>query len=229
MSSGKIEYVWRKPMSVVTLMYLVLRYFVIITILFSTGVLLSDWNSSNQFNNHTFPAIQGLTLLIPYVLVQIILQMRLYALYNRSKRVMFVVVLGFIIEITAMPVAATFRGRNLLGENCFRCSSSANRNGARHLRGILIEGNVIYFIAMLLYLLVFLPLYLASPDEFLNSAANFLLCVASITGCRLILDIRSATSQSSAGINASQGQMYSLVVFRDRTTHDSTNVDTPSE
>ena len=30
--------------------------------------------------------------------------MRLYVLYNRSKRIMFVVVLGFIIEITIMIV-----------------------------------------------------------------------------------------------------------------------------
>jgi len=30
---------------------------------------------------------------------------------------------------------------------CSRCSSPANRNGARHLRVILIEGNVIYFLA----------------------------------------------------------------------------------
>ena len=30
--------------------------------------------------------------------------MRLYVLYNRSKRIMFVVVLGFIIEITVMIV-----------------------------------------------------------------------------------------------------------------------------
>jgi len=33
--------------------------------------------------------------------------MRLYVLYNRSKRVMFVVVLGFIIEVAIMLVAGT--------------------------------------------------------------------------------------------------------------------------
>ena len=40
--------------------------------------------------------------------------MRLYALYNRSKRVIFVVVLGFIIENAIMFVVDIFSGQSLI-------------------------------------------------------------------------------------------------------------------
>ena len=150
---------------------------------------------------------------------------------------------------------------------CFRCSSPATRHGARHLRVILIEGNVIYFLAwvlslvsepwltpdttrILLHQVVFTPLALAKRVgffiyfgttenrqfwdlEFICLSSNFFCCLVSITGCRLILDIRSVTSQSSTtSINVShdsRGQICSFIVFLDPTTHDSTDDDTASE
>ena len=45
--------------------------------------------------------------------------MRLYALYNRSKRVMFVMVLGFIIENAVMFVTGIFRGQSLISSDHF--------------------------------------------------------------------------------------------------------------
>ena len=39
--------------------------------------------------------------------------MRLYALYNRSKRVMFVVVSGFVVETAIMFVLCIFSGQSL--------------------------------------------------------------------------------------------------------------------
>jgi len=39
--------------------------------------------------------------------------MRLYVLYDRSKRVTFVVVLGFIIEVAVMFVLDALRGQSL--------------------------------------------------------------------------------------------------------------------
>jgi len=43
--------------------------------------------------------------------------MRLYVLYNRSKRVMFIGVLGFIIEIVVMIVADIFNGQPLISSD----------------------------------------------------------------------------------------------------------------
>jgi len=40
--------------------------------------------------------------------------MRLYVLHNRSKRVLFVVVLGFIIEFAVVVVTGTFSGQLLI-------------------------------------------------------------------------------------------------------------------
>ena len=47
----------------------------------------------------------GVVVLTPAV----ILQMRLYVLYNCSKRVLFVTVLGFIIEIATLLVTAILK------------------------------------------------------------------------------------------------------------------------
>jgi len=43
--------------------------------------------------------------------------MRLYVLYGRSKRVVFVVVSGFIIENTVMFVMGTSRGQSLIASD----------------------------------------------------------------------------------------------------------------
>jgi len=43
--------------------------------------------------------------------------MRLYVLYNHSKRVMFVVVLGFIIEIAVMSVTGIIKGQSLIASD----------------------------------------------------------------------------------------------------------------
>lgn len=44
----EVEYIWNKPKSIVTLIYLVLRYVGTIAVLFYTGVLLWYWNTSDK-------------------------------------------------------------------------------------------------------------------------------------------------------------------------------------
>ncbi|KAL4071989.1 hypothetical protein J3A83DRAFT_2949140 [Scleroderma citrinum] len=102
----EVEYIWKRCISVVNLIYFALRYVGTIFALFYTGALLWGWNFSNkgQVNNYTLRLLQIWPLLVEIWLVQIILQMRLYVLYHRSKRVLFIVILGFIIEVTVSLV-----------------------------------------------------------------------------------------------------------------------------
>ncbi|KAL4076985.1 hypothetical protein V8B97DRAFT_1938808 [Scleroderma yunnanense] len=121
----KVEYIWTKSKSMVTLIYLVLRYFGTIFLLYYTKVFLWDWGTSNdnQFYNIIFPVIELWPLVVEIWLVHVILQMRVYALYNRSKRVLFVVVLGFIIEVSAQTVS-------MIRLSIFAVNSTLNSTGA---------------------------------------------------------------------------------------------------
>ncbi|KAL4076522.1 hypothetical protein V8B97DRAFT_1941550 [Scleroderma yunnanense] len=94
----------KRCISVVNLIYFALRY--VGTIFALYPALLWGWNFSNkgQVNNYTLRLLQIWPLLVEIWLVQIILQMRLYVLYHRSKRVLFIVILGFIIEVTVSLV-----------------------------------------------------------------------------------------------------------------------------
>ncbi|KIM65326.1 hypothetical protein SCLCIDRAFT_22832 [Scleroderma citrinum Foug A] len=100
---------------------------------------------------------------------------------------------------------------------CSRCYYPQIR--ARRLRVILIEGNLIYFLALMLYVIVFLTVALTSPARYLIITTSLAGSMLSIMGCHIILHIRSAVSQSSTGTNE---QSYSLAVFHDRTTYDDT-------
>ncbi|KAL4070915.1 hypothetical protein J3A83DRAFT_3312219 [Scleroderma citrinum] len=86
----EVEYIWKRSMSTVSLIYLVLRYFGTAFVWFYAGVFLVDGNTSNET--------------VETWLMHIILQIRLYALYDRSKKVLFIMVLGFIIEVATTLV-----------------------------------------------------------------------------------------------------------------------------
>ncbi|KAL4076529.1 hypothetical protein V8B97DRAFT_2083015 [Scleroderma yunnanense] len=167
------------------------------------SALLWDWNTSNEDQflyipisngsyNSTLRLLQLWLLSIGTWLVHIILQMRVYILHDRSRRILFIVVLGFIIEVAvslvtmirvsifqansavnqaatlpaAFPASETidiyvYNAISLFYEfllfslalwatiRYYRCSLAANQIGARNLRVVLIEGNVMYFLALL--------------------------------------------------------------------------------
>ncbi|KAL4079443.1 hypothetical protein J3A83DRAFT_1098554 [Scleroderma citrinum] len=256
----EVEYIWKKSMSIVSLIYFMLRYFGTIFVLFYTGVLVRYWHAQGQANNYIFPVTQIWPQVVANWLVHVILQMRLYVLYNRSKKVIFVVVLGFVIEVASTLVTmiriSIFEANNLFnqkvsftgfpateainiyinyagvflyecllfffalwaGIQCSRCPSVTRGIGAR-LRVILIQGNVVYFLVTLLYLLGWLIVSLVVPSEYALLLPSFGLSLSTIIGCQIILHIRSAASQLSTSPSTSQhnstGQTYSLVVFHD--------------
>ncbi|KAL4068052.1 hypothetical protein J3A83DRAFT_3803272 [Scleroderma citrinum] len=254
----EVEYVWMKSKSIVTLIYLVLRYFGIILLAYYMKVFISDWSTSNdnKANDQIFSTLQLWPIVVETWLVHIILQIRLYALYNRSKRILFVVVLGFVIEvvilvvstirltiftvnngvngITDYSVAEAINGYIAYSVSLFYelllfslalwaairpCRRPRARNWieARGLRSILIEGNVMYFLVILLFLVAYLTVSLAFPAEDLSLIINIGFSLYIITGCQIILHIRGAASQLSSSPDAfqahSRGKNYSDMVF----------------
>ncbi|KAL4071917.1 hypothetical protein J3A83DRAFT_2934348 [Scleroderma citrinum] len=192
---NEIKYIWNRSMSIVNLIYFTLRYVGTIFALYYTGALLWDWNTSNEIQVYSFTLrlLQIWPLSIGTWLVHVVLQMRVYILHNRSRRVLFIVVLGFIIEVAVSLVTmirvSIFQANNAVNQTatvlatfpasetidiyvnaaalllyefllfslalwaavqCSRRSLAENQIGARNLRIILIEGNVMYFLVCLL-------------------------------------------------------------------------------
>ncbi|KAL4076599.1 hypothetical protein V8B97DRAFT_2083277 [Scleroderma yunnanense] len=201
--------------------------------------------------------------------------MRVYILHNRSRRVLFIVVLGFIIEVAVSLVTmirvSIFQANNAVNQTatvlatfpasetidiyvnaaalllyefllfslalwaavqCSRRSLAENQIGARNLRIILIEGNVMYFLVTFLQMLTYLVVSITLPYQTLYVTTNVACALLAILGCQIILHIRSAASQPFTGTcstNTSQhdsrGQDYSFVVFH-HAIHSSTYDDT---
>ncbi|KIK22136.1 hypothetical protein PISMIDRAFT_680676 [Pisolithus microcarpus 441] len=95
----EVEQIWRRPKTTTTILYLILRYFGTLCGVFNAAVFFSD--VSKEFCN-TFMIVQGWPACFLVWLVQIILQLRLYALYNRSRKVLIFMGSGFLVEIMAM-------------------------------------------------------------------------------------------------------------------------------
>lgn len=95
----EVEQIWKRPRTTTTILYLILRYFGTLCGVFNATVFLSD--VSEEFCN-TFMIMQGWPACFLVWLVQIILQMRLFALYNRSRKVLLLMGSAFLVEILAM-------------------------------------------------------------------------------------------------------------------------------
>ncbi|KAL4076990.1 hypothetical protein V8B97DRAFT_1915174 [Scleroderma yunnanense] len=256
MSIVKVEYVWMKSKSIVTLIYLVYSCAGAKDSTLQQPVFISDWSTSNDNKasvkhivyDQIFSTLQLWPIVVETWLVHIILQIRLYALYNRSKRILFVVVLGFVIEVVIL-VVSTIRltiftvNNGVNGITDYSVAEAINgyiaysvslfyelllfslalrpraRNWieARGLRSILIEGNVMYFLVILLFLVAYLTVSLAFPAEDLSLIINIGFSLYIITGCQIILHIRGAASQLSSSPDAfqahSRGKNYSDMVF----------------
>ncbi|KAI6114077.1 hypothetical protein F5141DRAFT_690778 [Pisolithus sp. B1] len=221
----EIEYVWKK------------RLYKRLSRLPNIPLLLAScmWFYPPVFLN-TFPILSMCTNCLSVWFVQVILGLRLYALYNGSKRVLLVVGLGFIAEFVIMVVCITLLSlpsdRHLLdvGSNISAYPSAArkiyvnygaivvyeiilfslalsaairryreepgpplaNWSGAKRLRDILIEGNVVYFLGYMLYAIFYFVVSLTLPCAWLLGILTVGFALASTIGCRLILHIRSA-------------------------------------
>ncbi|KAH7922530.1 hypothetical protein BV22DRAFT_1037361 [Leucogyrophana mollusca] len=103
---GEVEYIWTKPFSFASILYLLVRYAGdAMTILDAAAYL--NLSPSLEFCN-IFIYLQGWPISAIGWCMQIILQLRVYALYNRSNRVLIFTILCYIAEIAS---TAVFMGR----------------------------------------------------------------------------------------------------------------------
>ncbi|KAI6114732.1 hypothetical protein EDD16DRAFT_1597843, partial [Pisolithus croceorrhizus] len=101
----EIEYIWNRPRTTTTILYLIVRYFGTRTQPAFVSVFLSNVSGENLpdiLAGKIFLAVQGWPSCGVLWLVQTILQLRLYVLYDRSRRVLLFMGSGFVVEIMAM-------------------------------------------------------------------------------------------------------------------------------
>jgi len=101
---GEIDHVWRvRPSSFGSIIYLCIRYFGdALSILNLVAFLGKKVPTVNFCTRYFF--IQGWLGILIVFLIQLMLQLRLYALYRRSRIILTFMIFGYVCEIVAMAV-----------------------------------------------------------------------------------------------------------------------------
>ncbi|KIK26695.1 hypothetical protein PISMIDRAFT_8737 [Pisolithus microcarpus 441] len=223
-NTPKVEYIWKRPRTTTTILYLIVRYF---------GTVYGLINTTGQ----VFLGVQGWPSCGVMWLVQAILQLRLYVLYDRSRRVLLFMGFVYVAEILAMAVIlvtanltsgstnepipglklCTNTGLSnsfyifwlpVLSFECILCSLAVwagvrrSRNDTSpisvsnkiRLLDVLIKGNVGYFLVIFLVSVVTAVMWGTLSEEWIEVPEGFPHAGTVIAGCRLILHIRDATT-----------------------------------
>ncbi|KAI6117725.1 hypothetical protein EDD16DRAFT_998318 [Pisolithus croceorrhizus] len=126
----EVEYIWQKKrLSFVTVFYLIFRYLGTVYILFSTAEFIANENTTNMVVTYDFPGLDMWLSCLAYWFVQIILALRLYALYGGSRKVLITIVSGLVVEGSVMTVCVallTISADNILSNLGFKVSEFPN-------------------------------------------------------------------------------------------------------
>lgn len=98
----EVEYIWKQSSSISTLLYLLLRYFGSAWSIFSSVVLFLD-HPSLAFCK-VFVPLEVWPPWIIVAIVEVILQMRLYVLYKRSKKFLAPLAICFLAKVAVLLV-----------------------------------------------------------------------------------------------------------------------------
>ncbi|KAK0473745.1 hypothetical protein IW261DRAFT_1503180 [Armillaria novae-zelandiae] len=93
--NDEIELIWRSPWSMGKILFIINRYYTLSSVIFNCYGLFTT-SLSDSFC-HRFFQWQGWTGLIACMIAEVVLQMRLYALYLLNKKVLALMVTSFII------------------------------------------------------------------------------------------------------------------------------------
>ncbi|KIJ59361.1 hypothetical protein HYDPIDRAFT_118570 [Hydnomerulius pinastri MD-312] len=97
----EVEHIWKSSRSLNTAVFVILRYSGSAVALLSVFAFLAQAHASNDLCR-VFLLLQGWPICFITWLVQLILQMRLYVLYNNSKKILYLTGGAYIAEIVAM-------------------------------------------------------------------------------------------------------------------------------
>ncbi|KAI6117726.1 hypothetical protein EDD16DRAFT_997970 [Pisolithus croceorrhizus] len=102
----EVEYIWKKQFSFISVIYVIFRYLGTIYTLISTVDFIANENTTKSV---VIRNLSGLNLWLSCLanwFVQIILALRLYALYGGSRKVVIMTALGLVVESIIMIVCA---------------------------------------------------------------------------------------------------------------------------
>ncbi|KIJ58668.1 hypothetical protein HYDPIDRAFT_119361 [Hydnomerulius pinastri MD-312] len=97
----EVEHIWKSSRSLNTVVYVILRYCGSVVALLNAFAFLAQAHASNDLCR-VFLLLQGWAGNLITWLIQLILQMRLYVLYNNSKRILLLTGGAYIAEIVVM-------------------------------------------------------------------------------------------------------------------------------
>lgn len=98
----EIDYIWRRPPSIVAALYLLDRYLGDSVVIIGVYLCLTE-DASTQECFRLFQVRAWGTLLCSW-LTQCIMQLRIYAMYRRTRRILMILVFGFFSEVLAVIV-----------------------------------------------------------------------------------------------------------------------------
>lgn len=232
----EVEFIWRRPMRSSSVLYVIVR-FGGGALVFLTATAFMSTHTSKEFCSF-FLEMQGWPSFCVLWAVQLILQLRVYALYRRSQAVLIAMAVGFTVEVIVMsiflgigmaktantneplpniricsvtqapPVLAyvwlpdivfgTFLfvlaarigfKRGKFGFNIFRMER-------KDLVDALVYGNVHYFFCILVANVVNTGIWQGLGHNWFEAPEGFAAVIEIILGCRMVLDLKSAVSDS---------------------------------
>ncbi|KAG2099901.1 uncharacterized protein F5147DRAFT_617277 [Suillus discolor] len=98
----EIDYIWRRPPSIVAALYLLDRYLGDSVVIIGVYLCLTE-DASTQVSFRLFQVRAWGTLLCSW-LTQCIMQLRIYAMYRRTRRILVILVFAFFSEVLAVVV-----------------------------------------------------------------------------------------------------------------------------
>ncbi|KAG1800446.1 uncharacterized protein HD556DRAFT_1524973 [Suillus plorans] len=98
----EIDYIWRRPPSIVAALYLLDRYLGDSVVIIGVYLCLTE-DASTQVSFRLFQVRAWGTLLCSW-LTQCIMQLRIYAMYRRTRRILMILVFAFFSEVLAVVV-----------------------------------------------------------------------------------------------------------------------------
>ncbi|KAG2043443.1 hypothetical protein BDR03DRAFT_941408 [Suillus americanus] len=232
----EVKFIWRRPMRSSNVLYIIVRFGGGALIFLSAAAFMSQHTSKNfclYFLN-----IQGWPSFCVLWAVQLILQLRVYALYRRSQTVLIAMAIGFTAEVIVMSIClgigmAKTTNTNeplpniricavmkappalayvwlpdiVFGSFLFvlaaRIGFKRGRFGfdifrmeRKDLVDALVYGNVHYFFCILAANAVNTGIWQGLGYNWFEAPEGFAAVIEVILGCRMVLDLNSAVSDS---------------------------------
>ncbi|KDQ58856.1 hypothetical protein JAAARDRAFT_646349 [Jaapia argillacea MUCL 33604] len=230
----EVELIWERPGIIAKIFFFLIRYCgdcIIITILIRILVSISVWPTLLIFSrlafltevtsdsvSHSRFLLQIWATVIPVWTVQVIMQFRVYALYNRAKWVLALNLDVFhnpTCDVTHMPPdavgpwisAMAFEGILFLlvlyktVVHLLQLNYPLTRNSVTQ---VLLRDNIFYFVVVFsIYCLTVLAWY-TFPIIWIEIFSNLNVAVTCILGSRLILNIRKASYRYEECVNTQE-------------------------